>query len=237
MGPHPGRRHRGRRRVAGDHPHRGRHRAAAHGRAAAVGGHPRRPHRAAQPHRAASHRVDALLAEAAVGEVARAVHRPRQLQGGQRQPRPRHRRHAADGDVGAAARRSSAPDAVLARFGGDEFIVVLHDAGATGRPSPSPRRCARRCATPVDVEGTELFVTASIGVLGQRPRPAMSAADLLRDADAAMYRAKARGRDCVEAFAAGHARDDGARRCARRPSCGAASSGARSCRTSSRSSS
>ena len=46
VGPHPRRRHRGRGRVAGDHPHRGRHRAAAHGRAAAVGGDPRRPDRA-----------------------------------------------------------------------------------------------------------------------------------------------------------------------------------------------
>ena len=34
-------------------------------------------------------------------------------------------------------------------------------------------------------------------------REGVSAADLLRDADAAMYRAKARGRDCVEAFAPG----------------------------------
>ena len=56
---------------------------------------------------------------------------------------------------------------------------------------------------PVDVEGTELFVTHEHRRLGQRPRPGTSAADLLRDADAAMYRAKARGRDCVEAFAPG----------------------------------
>ena len=50
---------------------------------------------------------------------------------------------------------------------------------------------------------TELFVTTSIGVsINDRPRR-RTASDLLRDADAAMYRAKARGRDCVEAFAPG----------------------------------
>jgi EAL domain-containing protein (putative c-di-GMP-specific phosphodiesterase class I) len=54
----------------------------------------------------------------------------------------------------------------------------------------------------VVVDGTELFVAASIGV-STNDRAGVSAADLLRDADAAMYRAKARGRDCVEAFAPG----------------------------------
>ena len=54
----------------------------------------------------------------------------------------------------------------------------------------------------VVVEGTELFVSSSIGV-SVNDRDGASAADLLRDADAAMYRAKARGRDCVEAFAPG----------------------------------
>ena len=44
-----------------------------------------------------------------------------------------------------------------------------------------------------------MFVTSSIGV-SVNDREGTTATDLLRDADAAMYRAKARGRDCVEAF-------------------------------------
>ena len=67
-------------------------------------------------------------------------------------------------------------------------------------PSARPLRAAVREA--VEVEGTELFVSTSIGV-SINDRDGVSAADLLRDADAAMYRAKARGRDCVEAFAPG----------------------------------
>ena len=89
--------------------------------------------------------------------------------------------------------------AVLARFGGDEFIVVL-TGGVDALAVAERVRGAMREAVVVD--GTELFVAASIGV-SVNDRAGVSAADLLRDADAAMYRAKARGRDCVEAFAPG----------------------------------
>ena len=90
-------------------------------------------------------------------------------------------------------------EAVLARFGGDEFIVVL-TGGVDALATAERVREAMREAVVVD--GTELFVAASIGV-STNDRAGVSAADLLRDADAAMYRAKARGRDCVEAFAPG----------------------------------
>ena len=59
------------------------------------------------------------------------------------------------------------------------------------------------------IDDHELFVTASIGY-STNVDAGMSPNDLLRDADAAMYRAKARGRDCVEAFEAGGSRDRGA---------------------------
>jgi diguanylate cyclase (GGDEF)-like protein/PAS domain S-box-containing protein len=92
------------------------------------------------------------------------------------------------------------PDAELARFGGDEFIVVLRHADRPPLEVAEDLRAAVRHA--VEVEGTELFVSTSIG-MSVNDREGVSAADLLRDADAAMYRAKARGRDCVEAFAPG----------------------------------
>ncbi len=92
------------------------------------------------------------------------------------------------------------PEAELARFGGDEFIVVLRDSARDPMAVAEAVRATVREA--VEVDGTELFVSTSIGV-SVNDREGTSAADLLRDADAAMYRAKARGRDCVEAFAPG----------------------------------
>ncbi len=88
-------------------------------------------------------------------------------------------------------------DDVLARFGGDEFIVVL-----AGEPIDVAARLRVAVQQPVEIGEHELFVTASIGY-SRNHELGMSANDLLRDADAAMYRAKARGRDCVEAFEAG----------------------------------
>ncbi len=92
---------------------------------------------------------------------------------------------------------------LLARFGGDEFIVVLQ-TGADG--SFDPGRVAERLRSTireaVDVESIEFFITASIG-FSVNAAEGTVAADLLRDADGAMYRAKSRGRDCVEAYAPG----------------------------------
>jgi len=95
---------------------------------------------------------------------------------------------------------------LLGRFGGDEFILVVRapdDAHDRRRFDPAgvAERLRDTVRQAVDVEGTELFVTASIGYSVNRE--GSTAAELLRDADGAMYRAKSRGRDCVEAYAVG----------------------------------
>jgi diguanylate cyclase (GGDEF)-like protein/PAS domain S-box-containing protein len=98
----------------------------------------------------------------------------------------------------------------LARFGGDEFVVVVD--GTTSRndetgeirlgpldPALVGERLQRSVHESVMVDGHELTVTASVG-FATNSEAGMSAGDLLRDADAAMYRAKAGGRDRVERF-------------------------------------
>jgi diguanylate cyclase (GGDEF)-like protein len=91
---------------------------------------------------------------------------------------------------------------MLSRFGGDEFIVLLSQYGAEHTPAATAERLRGEIARPLTIDGVELFVTGSIGI-AISDRVEVTASDLLRDADAAMYRAKARGRDCVEIFAQG----------------------------------
>jgi EAL domain-containing protein (putative c-di-GMP-specific phosphodiesterase class I) len=91
---------------------------------------------------------------------------------------------------------------MLSRFGGDEFIVLLSDYQQDYAPLDAAHQIRREIARPLTVDGVELFVTGSIGI-ATADTADVTASDLLRDADAAMYRAKARGRDCVEVFAPG----------------------------------
>ncbi len=84
----------------------------------------------------------------------------------------------------------------LARFGGDEFVVFV-DGGVD--PAIVAERLRRAVQQPLLIDQHELVVTASIGFAVNSSND-LTADDLLRDADAAMYRAKAAGRDRVEAF-------------------------------------
>jgi diguanylate cyclase (GGDEF)-like protein/PAS domain S-box-containing protein len=84
----------------------------------------------------------------------------------------------------------------LARFGGDEFVVFV-DGGVD--PAVVAERLRREVQRPVTIDGHELVVTASIG-FAVNSQPGLTADELVRDADAAMYRAKAAGRDRIEEF-------------------------------------
>ena len=91
-------------------------------------------------------------------------------------------------------------DAVLlARFGGDEFVVVLDGVGYGVDVIDVAEAIRNSFSEPVVVADTELFLTASVGY-SLNIDEAMSADDLVRYADAAMYRAKSRGRNTIEAF-------------------------------------
>jgi diguanylate cyclase (GGDEF)-like protein len=85
----------------------------------------------------------------------------------------------------------------VARMGGDEFTILLEQLR---RPEDAVRVAERILQTigkRLNFDGNELTTTASIGIVacGQGCVPYTSAKDVLRDADAAMYRAKALGRD------------------------------------------
>jgi predicted signal transduction protein with EAL and GGDEF domain len=87
----------------------------------------------------------------------------------------------------------------LARLGGDEFAVLITDINGADDVRVITQRMQDALAEPFDIQGNEIYASASIGiVLGSQQY--RSVADLLRDADTAMYRSKAAGRGGYEMF-------------------------------------
>jgi diguanylate cyclase (GGDEF)-like protein len=86
---------------------------------------------------------------------------------------------------------------VVARLGGDEFAILVESADGIDTVMELGRRLLDTVNQPLWVAGRELFPSASLGVAVWNARYG-SGEELLRDADAAMYRAKASGRNrCV----------------------------------------
>jgi diguanylate cyclase (GGDEF)-like protein/PAS domain S-box-containing protein len=87
-----------------------------------------------------------------------------------------------------------------ARLGGDEFTVLLEDVSGETEALSVAERIAAALRTPWVLQGHEIVVSASIGVAIGPTGPGQ---DLLREADLAMYRAKANGKSRCELFTAG----------------------------------
>jgi diguanylate cyclase (GGDEF)-like protein len=81
----------------------------------------------------------------------------------------------------------------VGRFGGDEYVVILPDLRSTLEIEPVLERVMATLQRPFSVNGRESFITGSIGVT-LFPEDGSSADELLRQADTAMYSAKAAGR-------------------------------------------
>ncbi len=82
----------------------------------------------------------------------------------------------------------------MARFGGDEFVLVLNDLEDAYGVARVARRLQDAFVTPFKIGSDELFVTSSIGI-AMYPDDGADAETLLRNADAAMYDAKQHGRN------------------------------------------
>lgn len=101
--------------------------------------------------------------------------------------------------VAAAISRCVRASDVLARYGGDEFVVLMsHTGGEAARIAAEHIRSAIH-ASPFDMDGQLVVATASIGIAGF-PESTGAASDVLEKADIALYRSKQSGRDRVTVY-------------------------------------
>ncbi|MFL5841447.1 MAG: putative bifunctional diguanylate cyclase/phosphodiesterase [Thermoleophilaceae bacterium] len=105
--------------------------------------------------------------------------------------------HAAGDEVLVQAadrlRKALRPIDTVARFGGDEFVILCEDAAGRAEAEEIAHRVGDALARPFKVGEQEVVMTASTGIV-LASGPHTDAGALLRDADTAMYRAKERGR-------------------------------------------
>ncbi|HVS01454.1 MAG TPA: EAL domain-containing protein [Thermoanaerobaculia bacterium] len=90
-------------------------------------------------------------------------------------------------------RRCLQPGDTVARLGGDEFALLVEDLDSATAAIRVAEQIADELAAPFELGGHELYTAASVGIVLARATY-QRAEELLRDADTAMYRAKAQGR-------------------------------------------
>jgi diguanylate cyclase (GGDEF)-like protein len=101
-------------------------------------------------------------------------------------------------EAAAVIKGSARETDVVARFGGDEFALILPDTGADGAYAVGERIRDRVAAHQfLAGDGLNLHLTVSVGV-ATLPDAAASADDLMRAADAAMYQVKDRGKNGIQ---------------------------------------
>jgi diguanylate cyclase (GGDEF)-like protein/PAS domain S-box-containing protein len=89
----------------------------------------------------------------------------------------------------------------LARWGGDEFVLLLPGLQDSATAVTIARRCLTAVKEPFVIDGQNLHITASIGI-SVSPDSSAEAETLLKNADTAMYKAKARGGDSFIVYSA-----------------------------------
>ena len=92
------------------------------------------------------------------------------------------------------------PSDTAARFGGDEFAVLLEDVSSAQAAADTAERILAALAAPLRLEGKELFVRCSLGISIAEGDAAAGADELIRNADAAMYIAKRDGKGGYRLF-------------------------------------
>lgn len=104
-------------------------------------------------------------------------------------------------EVAHRLRHCLGDEVAIARYGGDEFIIILDDTHIPGM-NDLVETLLEEIATPFELEGELLHLTASLGI-ARFPEDAVTAEDLISAADQAMYVAKSSGRNRATPFSPG----------------------------------
>ncbi|MFT4178595.1 MAG: EAL domain-containing protein [Thermomonas sp.] len=107
--------------------------------------------------------------------------------------------------IGRAVQALHGADAMVARFGGDEFVVLLEvaeresDADVRGMVTRLAETLVQELGEPLLLHGRQVFLGASVGV-AVFPDDAASASQLMKNGDIAMYQAKLAGKHCYRFY-------------------------------------
>lgn len=94
---------------------------------------------------------------------------------------------------------SGGDDALLARFGGDEFVILVQGYGVQDRATRLAEEIVHELRKPIFVQGRQVFLGASIGIT-LFPEDASDASVLMKNGDIAMYQAKTAGKNCYRLY-------------------------------------
>ncbi len=103
-------------------------------------------------------------------------------------------------EVAERLRDTARPKDLVARIGGDEFVIGLKDVRDLTHARQLAERIRVSFHAPFNVRDSETYVFASVGVALAEGSHMTSAETMIRDADNAMYQAKSQGRDAVAVF-------------------------------------
>lgn len=90
-------------------------------------------------------------------------------------------------------------DALLARFGGDEFVILIQDGDVRASATRLAEALVTELGQPLVVEGRQVFLGTSIGIT-LFPEDASTASALMKNGDIAMYQAKVAGKNCYRFY-------------------------------------
>ncbi|MER2296336.1 MAG: phosphodiesterase DibA [Pseudomonas sp.] len=101
--------------------------------------------------------------------------------------------------VGERLGQAVGSSVTLARLGGDEFGVLAENCQQVGQAGKLAQGIIERMREPFEFDGHRLFISASVGI-SLFPSDALSAEQLLRNADSALFKAKSSGRACYALY-------------------------------------